>query len=132
MVGRGGAGVPAPLPNVKRCSSDSPTRSGSMTRSEIVQQMLTPKKDGNGGAGNGGGQDSEGAQAESPARSLAAMLRSTLRKPGPVGASLREAFVQSALHPPSALLHPPSCSTSVYEMRSTHLQQTFEYGRASA
>lgn len=32
---------------------------------------------------------------ESPARNLAAMLRSTLRNPGPAGASLRDAFAQS-------------------------------------
>lgn len=33
---------------------------------------------------------------ESPARNLAAMLRSTLRNPGPSGQKLREAFAQGA------------------------------------
>ena len=44
---------------------------------------------------------------ESPARNLAAMLRSTLRNPGPSGQKLREAFAQGATHnnrpgPPTA------------------------------
>lgn len=90
--GTGASAAPAPI--IKRSS-------GSLSRSEILNQLLTPTKSGGAAAATAvvGGED-DGPEAESPARNLAAMLRSTLRKPGPASASLREAFSNSA--PPFA------------------------------
>ena len=63
-----------------------------MQRRVPIVQLLSPKSGDGGSTSRKDSGTGDVAVPESPARNLAAMLRSTLRNPGPAGNSLRDAF----------------------------------------